>query len=178
MLNFKLLLLPFILCVSAHGYFLDYLKMQHAGEIGELALGVGKKFNRIYSLDYMHGIVREETGGTTIETIALKNNFQLYRFSHVFSYIDLYSGLAAYHVTGLKYQASRNNNYPERYYRIGSIRGLFYLGLKGALEEATKHEGFFEAGINDIWIENYVNSPSTVNLFGYVSLALGYSYIF
>ena len=108
MLNFKLLLLPFILCVSAHGYFLDYLKMQHAGEIGELALGVGKKFNRIYSLDYMHGIVREETGGTTIETIALKNNFQLYRFSHVFSYIDLYSGLAAYHVTGLKYQASRN----------------------------------------------------------------------
>tara|TARA_Y100000780_G_scaffold132772_1_gene119397 strand:- start:110507 stop:111040 length:534 start_codon:yes stop_codon:yes gene_type:complete len=177
-LNFKLLLIPICFTFSANAYFLDYLKVQHAGEIGEIALGVGKKFNRIYSLDYMHGLVREERGGTTIETIALKNNFQLYRFSHIFSYLDVYTGLAAYHVTGLKYQASRNNNYPESYYRIGSIRGLFYLGLKGALEEATKHEGYFEAGINDVWIENYVNNPDTVNLFGYVSLALGYSFIF
>ncbi|MCO4755997.1 MAG: hypothetical protein KC478_16065 [Bacteriovoracaceae bacterium] len=178
MLSFKAFFFALFIGLNSHAYFLDHFKVQHAGEIGEIAMGFGKIFNKTYSLDFMHGLVREETGGTTIETIALKNNFNLYRFNIDYSYVDLYAGLAAFHVTGLKYQARRHNSYPGSYYQIGSIRGLFYLGAKAAVDKNNKHEAYFEAGVNDVWLEAYVNNTEVMNIFEYASLALGYAYLF
>lgn len=174
----KLFFLAFLLCGSAKAYFLDYFKAQHAGEIGELALGFGKRFGKVYSLDYLHGLVREQTGGTTITSIAIKNNFDLWRIFAGRAYLDLYAGITVYHVTGLRYQARRINRYPDSYYSIGSIKGLLYLGAKGGLKKNSPHQFYFESGINDLWLVNSVANPETVNPADYVSLAAGYAYLF
>ena len=143
-----------------------------------MALGFGKRFNSVYTLDYMHGLVREETGGATIVTIALKNNFDIHRFSYGKNYVDFYGGITVFHVTGLRYQAARVNAFPEQYYSVGSIRGLFFLGLKGGIKESSPHQVFFESGMNDIWLINVINNNESIDYKDYVSLALGYNYIF
>lgn len=179
MLNFKILLsLALFLAAPANAYFLDHFKLQHAGEIGEIALGVGKRFNEVYSLDYLHGFVREETGGTSIVTVALKNNFDLFHFDYNGNYADLYSGVSIFHVTGLRYQASRRNNFPGSYYSIGSLRGLLFIGAKGWIDQSSPHQAYFEAGINDLWLINYANNSEAIDAYDYVSLALGYNYLF
>lgn len=126
----------------------------------------------------MHGFVREERGGTEIITIALKNNFDFYRFEYNKSFLDLYAGVNVFHVTGLRYQASRRNNYPDSYYSIGSIRGLLYLGARGSVDAKGPHQGYFESGVNDLWIINSLNNSETININDYISLALGYVYVF
>lgn len=180
---FKGILFVFVLGISlrpegCRAYFLDHFKAQHAGEIGELAIGFGKQFNSVYSLDYLHGVVREEGENSAIITFAIKNNFNLYLFEYNNSYAQFYTGVNVFHVTGLRYQASRRNNFPDKYYSVGSIRGLFYLGVKGWADSKSPHQAYFESGINDIWLLNSIQNPNSLNMLDYASLALGYSYLF
>lgn len=144
-----------------------------------MAAGFGKRFNSVYSLDYLHGVVREETGGNAIVSIALKNNFDFARFNiYKATYAVLYAGVMVYHVTGLRYQARRINRYPDSYYSVGSIKGLLYLGAKGGPSKSSPHQGYLESGINDLWLVNSLNNPKTIDPLEYVSLALGYAYLF
>lgn len=167
-----------MISLGCRASFLDTFKAQYAGELGELALGFGKHFGDVYSLDFMRGLARAETAGTNIETVALKNNFDLFHYNYDKRLFILYTGVAVYHVTGLKYQASRHNSYPESYYSLGSIRGLLYWGAKAQLDGTSPHQGYVEAGINDIWVVNYANNPETVNPFDYVSWGIGYAFLF
>src|SRR5690554_5474736 len=117
MFRFKILgLLLLFAAAPARAYFLDYFKLQHAGEIGEVALGVGKRFGPVYRLEYLHGTVGEAVGGTRITTLALKNNFDFYSVEYSGSYLDFYAGVMIFHVTGLRYQTRRVRQYPRYYY--------------------------------------------------------------
>lgn len=163
---------------TAKAYFIDYLKVQHAGEIGTYAVGIGKKFSKNYSLDFLHGRVPQSIGGVELDTYSLKNNFHLKTF-----YFDpigavTYAGINVYHVIGLDYQTSRHGSYPDNYYRLGSFRALFFLGEKIQFGRELKNEIFLEGGINDIVLTNYLNNRDTINPFDFVSLATGYTYIF
>lgn len=162
----------------SYSYFIDYFKVQHAGEIGTFAAGIGKHFTESYSLDFFHGRVPHSVGGVEIDTYAFKNNLNLFRF-----YIDpisltTYTGINIYHVTGLDYQSSRDASYPNDYYRLGSIRGLFYLGEKVSFGEELKNEVYFEAGLGDIVLINYFNNKDTIDPLQYLSLGIGYTFIF
>lgn len=178
--HFKILALVFLLAATpARAYFLDYFKVQHAGEIGEVALGVGKRFGPVYSLEYLHGTVTEATGGTRITTLALKNNFDFYPFEYKDFYLDFYAGVMIFHVTGLRYQTRRVRQYPASYYSMGSLRGQLYLGAKGRWRRASPHQFYYEAGLNDVWlVKKLRNGSDAVNPFDYVALALGYNYLF
>lgn len=154
------------------------IKFQHAGEIGFYAPGIGKQFNDLYRLEYYHGYVPKEKGGQEIETFALKNHFNMYKFELFENQLNYYMGVGIYHVTGLKYQTSRRGSYPQQYYRLGSIRGLFFHGLEISPIKYKQHFAYFEASLNDIVITNYYNNPDVINPIDYISLAIGYGYKF
>ena len=73
------LVLIFTSC-NSYAYFIDYLKIQHAGEIGTYALGIGKNFTENYSVDFLHGRVPHDIGGEEIDTYAIKNNYKFFDF--------------------------------------------------------------------------------------------------
>ena len=158
--------------------YVDYAKAQHAGEIGTIAFGVGKKFTCIYSLEAFYGRVPKGFGGIEINTFAIKNNFNLYRFIVKEIPIDLYTGINLYHVTGRRYKSSTRSEFPDGYYRIGSLRGLLYLGQSISFGKKHKHSAYLESGLNDIVIVNFINNSDTINPIEYVSMAIGYSYRF
>ena len=174
----KLLILFIASSLNAQAYFLDYVKIQHAGEIGTYALGIGKNVSKNYSVDFFHGRVPLDIGGEEIDTYAVKNNFNLFELTFDPVVFHTYCGIAIYHVTGLDYQSSRHSSYPEDYYRYGSIRGLLYLGEKVRFGKGLKKEFYFEAGLNDIVITNYINNSNVIDPLDYVSLALGFGYKF
>lgn len=158
--------------------YIDVAKLQFAGEIGTLAFGVGKQFTKIYSLDFFYGRVPESIGGIEINTFALKNNFNLFKFDFKNRPIRFYTGLGVYHVTGRRYKSSTRSEFPDGYYRIGSIRGLLYIGESISFGKKLKHRAYFESGLNDITLVNFINNSDSVDLFKNISLALGYSYYF
>lgn len=164
--------------ISANAYFVDYLKVQYAGEIGLFSAGIGKNVTENYSVEYFHGYVPEDIGGHEIETFSFKNNYSVFGYERWGYYGDLYIGVNLYHVTGLEYQTSRHSSFPEVYYRVGSIRGLFYTGISLNSTKVSNHFGYFESGVNDIVLINYLNNTDVINLFDFVSLGLGYGYKF
>lgn len=172
------LVLALVCSLNSSAYMIDHLKFQYAGEIGTYAIGLGKQFSENYSLDLFHGRVPQSVGGVEIDTYALKSNFSLFR--HVLDPVIFYTyyGVNVYHVTGLDYQASRHSSYPDSYYRVGSIRALLFIGEKVRFGEELKNEVYFESGLNDVVIINYLNNSDVINPFDFVSLALGYTYIF
>ena len=168
LLIFSLLLLPSI----SYGKYLDHMKIQYAGDIGFLSIGIGKDVTSRYSFDFFYGYVPTEIGGSEIQTYTLKNNYSLIKNSIATYKYDIYSGLSLYHVIGLRYQTSRFANFPRNYYRLSSIRAQVYLG--GNLEYNKRNSFYFEAGVNDIWLINYINNKDTLNLNDYIALALGW----
>lgn len=164
--------------IKGHAYFIDYLKIQYAGEIGFFSAGLGKNFTENYSLEYFHGYVPEDIGGHEIETFSLKNNYKLFKLERWGYFSDIYIGANVYHVTGLEYQTSRHSSFPEEYYRLGSIRAMFYTGISIGSSKYSQHIGYFESGLNDIVLINYLNNKDVINPADYVSLALGYGYLF
>ncbi len=177
MLILKLFIL-FSLSIDSYAYFIDYLKVQHAGEIGYIATGVGRNFTKNYSLEYFHGYVPEDIGGHKIETFAIKNNYKLFKLEKWGYFSDIYIGASIYHVAGLEYQTSRHSSFPEEYYRMGSIRGLFYTGFTLGSSKYSKHISYLESGLNDIVLTNYINNKDVLNPVDFVSLGLGYGYLF
>ncbi len=184
-LIFNLLVFLFItLPLTSHANeaqyrFADHVKFQYAGEIGTIATGIGKNFGSFYSLDFFYGYVPEAIGGTEIETFSLKNDFKLFNSNFFKTSQDYYFGVNIYHVTSLRYQTSRGRSFPDEYYRLGSVRALFYLGIDiRSNKKYRNHSGFFEAGINDIVLTNYINNSDVINPLDYASLALGYKFDF
>lgn len=156
-------------------HFVDHLKAQHAGEIGLLAFGLGKEVTSKYNFDFMYGYSPESETGIEIETYAFKNQYHLTFLEYKEFIFTPYIGAAIYHVIGLKYQTSRNASYPRNYYRMSSLRILLYSGFE-VMKFTSKYSGFFEAGMNDIWIINYLNNSDIIDPKDYISLAIGFKY--
>lgn len=164
-----------ILPSNSNAYYIDHMKLQFAGELGLLSYGLGKQINPKYNIDFIYGYVPQEIGGHEIETYAFKNQY-IFTFLEYKKIIFMpYMGGALYHVVGLKYQTNRSASYPRNYYRFASLRVLLYLGIE-VVKFDSKHSGYFEAGMNDIWIINYMNNNKMIDPKDYVSLALGYKF--
>lgn len=150
--------------------YVNHFVSQFAGEIGAVSLGLGKDFER-YSLSGMYGLVPPEMSqGPLIETVALRQTYTFYEWDR----IDFYGGLNAFHVLSLQYQSSKFRDAPSGYYSIGSIRALLYGGVAINLRAQSMRSFYFEAGMNDIWITNWISNSKTVEPVDHISLALGF----
>lgn len=149
---------------------MDHFLSQYAGELGLTSLGLGKDFSR-YSISGMYGFVPSSfSGGSDIETVALRQTYGLYSWRR----LDFHVGLNVYHVLGVRYESSNYGRPPKGYYPLGSVRMLLNLGLSFKLDKQEKNYFYFESGMNDVWLENWLSNQRTVNSIDHVSLALGY----
>lgn len=147
--------------------YVNHFLGQYAGEIGLLSVGLGKDFER-YSLSGLYGLVPPDlSGADSIETVAIRQTYRFWDWQR----FTFYGGLNIFHVLGLQYQSTKFRDAPEGYYSIGSIRALLNLGAGVQLRESWNF--YFEAGMNDIWITNFVSNSDVVNPTDHVSLALG-----
>lgn len=143
--------------------------LQYAGEIGLASLGVGKEFSR-YSIAGLYGIVPSEmSGGPLIETVTVRQTYSFYDWKRM----TFYGGLNIFHVLGISYESSEYGDAPKSYYPIGSIRGLVNLGFALTTNVKETRQFYFEAGLNDIWIVNWLSNNNVVNPGEHVSLGLG-----
>jgi len=160
---------------TTNAAFVDYTKLQYAGEIGLLSAGLGKVVTSNYSFSFLYGYVPESIAGKEIETYSFKNDYSLYRYHRNSNFLDFYIGLNIYHVKELHYQMHRQRPYPRNYYRMSSIRAMLYWGMSYQLQ-SKKSSIYFESGINDVWIVNYYNNHEVLDPKDYVSLALGWNF--
>lgn len=167
-----------VICVSfkAIGSTKNHLKMQYAGDIGFVALGFGFEYDRFISLDLLYGVVPEIVNDEKIETIALKNHYNLFEFTLDGNNLAPYLGLGLFHTLGKKYKTSMDSKYPHNYYREASIRWILFAGLEYTLLSPTKNSFYYEIGINDIWVMNYLKNSEVINLRDYCTLAIGWNY--
>lgn len=172
------ILVIFVITTCSSASMIDYYKIQHAGEIGYLAVGVGKNFTKRYSLEVFYGHVPKYIGGIDINTFSIKNNINLINFNFLSLLLGIYSGLNLYYVFGNHYMTSRNSSYPRNYYGIGSSRANIYFGMDFSIHSFKKHTIYFESGINDIVLINYYNNSNLINPYDYLSLAFGYTHYF
>jgi hypothetical protein len=164
-----LLLLQAPFLAEARVTYFDHANAQFAGEIGLLSAGLGREFSR-YSLGGMYGIVPPEmSGGVQVETVTIRQTYRFYDWKR----FHFHGGLNIFHVLGLQYQTSKYGEAPRSYYPIGSIRGLLNLGTSFMLDRAGKSSFYFESGMNDIWLVNWLSNGDEVNPFRHLSLGLG-----
>lgn len=157
-----------LLCVFSSESKAFYTKLQHAGEIGFASFGVGIDKSDLYSFELFYGVVPRSYAITSkVETIAFKNNYNMLNAS----ILKMYLGWSLFHVLGKKYQTSKDVRFPNGYYVEASIRGLVYYGLN--LNISKKYSMYFENGLSDIWLENYVNNYYSLNLNDIMFLAIG-----
>lgn len=149
-------------------------KLQYAGEIGVISLGVGYQVNRRYDFSLMYGVVPEEFNTNKVETYTFKNQLNLFILETPQINVITYSGVAIYYVTGKGINSGQAEVYPTGYYRLTSVRGLLFLGSE--LRFLQQLGMYFESGINDVWLVNYWNNREQINMTNYISLALGWNY--
>ena len=144
LLIFSLLL--FVLSFNKlHAKKIDYLKLQHAGEIGYAAIGLGKDVSDRYNMEFFYGNVPKSKGGINIDTVAMKNFWKFLKFEYANLFTQPYAGFNVYHVRGSHYQTSRNDAYPEDYYRIGSVRGMIFFGADFSHNKYLANHFYFES---------------------------------
>lgn len=174
LLPIKKLVFSIFILTTSHSFakvtYVNHFLSQFAGEIGLVSVGLGKNISEKYNLAFYYGIVPEAVSkANTIETFAFKQTYDFYDFDRSRFYI----GLTIYHALGLNYQTSKYGVSPDGYYPIGSIRGLIFLGSSILTNTSSKTSMYFEAGVNDIWITNFLNYHEEVSLMEMASLALG-----
>jgi hypothetical protein len=164
-----------VFCNKAWGVtYIDHANVQYAGELGLFSMGLGRQFAR-YSIGGMYGFVPSGmAGGTHIETIAIRQTYSFFQGNK----IGFYGGLNIFHVLSLQYETAKYGDSPERYYPIGSIRGLLNLGSSFGIDRGLKTKIYFEAGLNDLWIVNYLTNRDVINPTNHISLGIGLKHTF
>jgi hypothetical protein len=172
-LAFSLLLL----CSQAQAAFkyFDHSRVQFAGEIGFISIGLGKNITPKYSIDLLYGIVPPELSKTsTVETVTLRQSYDFFSWDR----INIYSVLSIYHALGLRYQTSKAGEAPDGYYQMGSVRGLLGIGSSVLINQKSGDKFYFEATLNDQWIVSSLSNFPAKDPSNNISLGLGYIFSF
>ena len=167
----KRLLFSLILLMSfkAKAHNLIY---QYAGEMGQRVFGYGYDFNEDYRLDIMYGYVPSSMSSSSINTYAIRNNFNIYQYQRV----TFGTGITLMHVVGDEFKGDKNN-VPENYYKQQSNYRLYlYYNLEYDFDYNNRI--YFENGLNDLSMESYYNNSERYGIAEYMSMGLGYRYKF
>lgn len=174
-LNYRILILIFLLPTFVNAKESNKIVFQYAGEIGKYSVGFEREITSIYSISAHYGVVPPDNLNRKIETYTVKNNLKILNLK--FKKIDykFYFGLGLFHVPGNKYKTHEIEGVEDNYYRQSSLRGLIYLGHEVKLDQRAAI--YLESGINDIWIINSINND-TIDYKNYVSLGIGFKHRF
>lgn len=129
----------------------DYFKVQYAGNIGFMSMGLGYQWWRhIAQTDLLYGYVPENHGNATIHTFTLKNMFRLYEFE-IFEKYNLCPtlGLSISLEPGENSYMRIPSRYPDGYYTSNSFYACLNAGVKTNL--IFNNERYFSA--MDIYFE-------------------------
>ena len=123
----------------------DYFKVQYAGNIGFMSLGLGYDWWReIAQSDLLYGYVPENHGNATIHTFTVKNTFRLYRFNILNKYnLSPTLGFSLSLEPGENSYMSIPERYPDGYYSPNSFYACLNAGIKSNLK--FKDERYFSA---------------------------------
>ena len=178
---FTAFLLTVSLVYAQGSSFVDYIKIQHAGNIGFGAIGVGKSFfNQEYELELFYGYVPSSIAEVSIHVASIKNNYIPYRFNFLESEIAPYIGLSLIHMLDKEYFANEKEDVPINYYHVTGVHLTSYAGilLKYENDDVQIFSVYFEAGILDAYAINYFSNSRYLDFQDIVSLALGIGYHF
>lgn len=173
---FSLLFFPLL----SFGAIIDSVKLQYAGEIGFLSAGITKDITRWYHVSFLYGYVPQNISVKSVQTIALKQDFDIFRFEALNRQNTFYLGLNIYKAIDDRYDARKKVEHPsvsDNYYAKAQQPFLIYWGYK-LKNPRKKSSVFFEAGINENWLPHYFKKEKPINANNYVSLALGLNYHF
>jgi hypothetical protein len=123
----------------------DYFKIQYAGNIGFMSLGLGYDWWReIAQSDLLYGYVPVNHGNATIHTFTIKNTFRLYEFKILNKYnLSPTFGFSVSLEPGENSYMRIPNRYPEGYYTSNSFYACLNAGIKSHL--VFKYERRFSA---------------------------------
>jgi len=198
--NIKILLLSFVfLCsvfiTSAQNsssvstnekwYKPSYVNLQYAGQIGFMAVGIGKSYsNNKLETSLLYGNVPKSLGGSNINIVTLKQTYSPFTISLSQERIKLHlitTGFFISHHLGEDYNKYLTHQYPDNYYGFmkGYRLGAFIGGDINA-ELNPKSSLFFsslslyyELGINDLDADRLFRNPNQMKVHEITNLALG-----
>lgn len=158
-------------------YHPDYIKLQYAGEIGFVSLGLGKEIfkKKNGEIDLFGGYLPESIGGDNIICIAFKFNYMPWEkdvFNKKYKLEPLTIGVRAYHAFTKKLNEQKNGDlYPNGYYwwTLGTRFGPFF-GSRITKEYDSKSflkslSLYMEIGTNDLYIYSWIVNRSTVPIY-------------
>lgn len=157
-LSCKIKIITLFVVLSFNSFANSNLVLQHAGELGRVAIGLGKTYS-FYNIELIYGYHPE------INTYAIRNSFSLVKKNKV----KLNIGLTFYQVDGFS-----NNDIPNDYYEQ-SVNKRAYLFYSISFRE-KESEFFYENGINDVNMEAYYNND--INIDNLMSIGFGYRHYF
>ncbi|HAM98069.1 MAG TPA: hypothetical protein DCQ26_05620 [Marinilabiliales bacterium] len=125
----------------------DFAIVQCAGNIGVVSGGFGYSFFKNKMLTSVsYGFVPHFIGGTTVHTIALRNNFKIYEFT-----LNKENQLVSYANVGVNFEPGEHSyielpkKYPNGYYATNSFH--FPLGLGLRIDSVPKHINFAKSSL-------------------------------
>ena len=161
-----------------------HLKAQFAGDIGLVAVGVGKEMlNQKLDADIFLGYLPESFGGEDLVTTALKLAyvpFQTLQAGNV-DWQPLRTGLQLAYTFGDDYFAFEpRDQYPKGYYGFSTALHLYYflggeLGLT-RVKHLEKFGVYYEVGALGKYLLSYITNPDYLSPGKIFHLALGVKY--
>jgi len=167
-------------------YFPEQAKLQVAGNIGFLSIGLGKRFfNDKWESDIFYGYVPSQVGGTAIDTYAFKNSYIYYRsrFNDSKIQFPFYIGAVLFYVDDVKVNTITRDSVQLYDYPPNSVHGMPYLGL--AMQFFNNFSGkkkrasiYMEVGALDIYLEDYFSEQNDEEMEWHeiINIAFGLSF--
>lgn len=169
-------------------YMPEQLKLQFAGNIGLFSIGVGKIFMKNHlQTDLFYGHVPASIGGRDLNTIALKNSYTF----HIHA-LRAPSSLASFYWGGTLLYTDEvdvktldddfegvSDDYPVNAIHLMPYIGVSLSQLKLGKEENNRSAIYFEAGMLDHDVDNYLSKRNYQRMFitEFINLSVGISFM-
>lgn len=160
----------------------DYVKMQFAGGIGFLSLGVGYTFfNQKLDISYFYGYVPEFVTTDDLHSVSLQFTVKLFRFNvnPNIEVLPLNLGGFIHHTFGSEYWIKLPSHYPEKYYwwSPGRNAGIFIGGeiKTKILANRTPASGtafYARVGTRGLYLSSKIGN-SSIRLTDIIELGIG-----
>ncbi|MBN2895162.1 MAG: hypothetical protein JXK05_04625 [Campylobacterales bacterium] len=149
----------------------DYLNIQHAGNVGIIALGGGNTFlEGHYEMEFYLGLTPRTHSEASVAAVAMKNN--LIPFSlHVSEYrFKPYAGLGLLSALNHRYDPQWRDELPDEYY----YQDIWHFSAHfGAVFERSDWGVYVEAMTIDSYFSVYASSKGSLGLDDIFSLGVG-----
>lgn len=156
----------------------DYLALQHAGNIGFLAVGLGKDFrDEKLQTSLFYGVVPKAVGGVNIYTLTAKLSIIVgeIQLRNKVTLVPFYIGTGLSYAFGDQYQTKSDNPWPRDYYPNAAYYVTPYIGMHARRPIRGGHEAglYFELGSYYIYLEREFRNQAYLDVGDMLNVALG-----